>query len=96
MIGEVFLMGGISTAGLVAIGIILVLALLAMIRAPIRLLFKFLINTVVGFLALLAVNWLGGFVGIAIAVNWVNAAVVGILGVPGVALLLLLRWLHVI
>ena len=89
-------MDGISTPVLVIGGIVLVFVLFAIIKAPIKLLFKFLLNTALGFVLLLVANWLGGFIGISVAVNWLGAVIVGILGVPGVALLLLLRWLSVI
>ena len=46
-----------------------------------------------GFVILFVVNWLGGFVGVSLGVNWINALVAGILGVPGVVLLLLVKYL---
>ena len=53
---------------------------------------KLLLNAVMGFFILLVVNWLGGFVGVSLGVNWINALVAGILGAPGVVLLLLLKY----
>ena len=45
-------------------------------------------------LAFLAVlRQLGGLFGITLGVNWTNALVLGMLGVPGFGLLLMLQWL---
>ena len=54
---------------------------------------KFIFNTLLGFAVLIIVNFLGGYIGISLGVNWINAVVIGILGLPGVALLLVLQWL---
>lgn len=66
---------------------------LKIFKKPLKILLKLLVNTLIGFAALILINYLGHFVGIAIGVNWVNAAIVGVLGVPGVALLLILQLL---
>ena len=63
---------------------------------PMRLALKLLLNIVFGFIALLIINFFGKFIGVELGVNWLNAAVVGIFGLPGVALLLILRWLLLI
>ena len=75
---------------------VVVIICLRIFTKPIRLVFKLLLNIAFGFLALLILNFLGGFIGIELGVNWLNAAIVGILGLPGVALLLILRWLLLI
>ena len=49
-----------------------------------------------GFLILILINYLGSYIGISIGINWINALVVGILGLPGAALLLILHWLTII
>lgn len=81
-----------QTFGIVAIAVVLVIVIFSIIKAPIKLFFKLLLNTVIGFIVLLLLNYVGGFVGISIPVNWINAVIIGILGVPGVALILLLQW----
>jgi len=81
---------GVSSVVIIAVLIALGLAI---IKFPIKIIFKLLLNTALGFVALLLINAAGSFVGITIAVNWINAAIVGILGIPGVALVLLLQWL---
>ena len=58
--------------------------------------FKILINTALGFVALIIVNQIGAYIGVNIGINTLNAVIVGIFGLPGVALLLLLQWLMVL
>ncbi len=60
---------------------------------PIKFFFKLLWSTFVGFLLLIVFNALGGMIGLTIAVNVVTALTVGILGIPGLILLLLIKWL---
>ena len=62
----------------------------------ISLIFKLALNTVIGVAALILINMVGINFGITIGVNLINGLVVGVLGVPGVALLLLLQWLMII
>ena len=61
-----------------------------------KLIFKILINTALGFVALIIVNQIGAYIGVSIGINTLNAVIVGIFGLPGVALLLLLQWLMVL
>ncbi len=74
----------------IVLGVIIVLRLLA---KPIRFIFKLLINTVLGFVLLWLVNFFGGGLGIALELSLLNALVVGLLGIPGVLLLLAIHFL---
>ena len=69
-----------------------IIALLRVFSAPLKLAVKLLVNTLLGFLALWAVNLTAGVTGIAPGVNVFNALVIGILGLPGFLLLLLVQW----
>jgi inhibitor of the pro-sigma K processing machinery len=89
----VVLVAGLQTTAIIIIIVIFVLIILAILRKPIKILLKLALNTLIGFLSLFVLNWLGAFIGVSIAVNWINALLVGIFGVPGVALILLLKWL---
>lgn len=71
----------------------LVVALLRIFRSPLRLALKLLGNTLLGFLALYAAGLTAPITGITLGLNLWNALTVGILGVPGFALLLLLQWI---
>ena len=69
-----------------------IIALLRVFSAPLKLAVKLLVNTLLGFLALWAVNVTAGVTGIALGVNVFNALVIGVLGLPGFVLLLLVQW----
>ncbi len=68
------------------------IALLRVFSAPLKLAVKLLVNTLLGFLALWALNLTASFTGVALGVNLGNALVIGVLGLPGFVLLLLVRW----
>jgi len=73
-------------------------ALLAFIlfRRPMKWLLKLLVNTILGFIGLFVFNWLGSYIGLSLGINIINAAVVGVLGLPGLVLLLFLKWVFLI
>ncbi len=54
---------------------------------------QFLISAVLGFLALGLVNFTAQWTGVALAVNRLSIAASGLLGIPGVTLLVLLNLL---
>ena len=70
----------------------LLLALIRVFQAPLRLALKLLVNTLLGFLALWAVNLTAALTGITLGFNLWNALVIGVLGLPGFLLLLLTQW----
>lgn len=69
-----------------------VVILLYLIRTPLRLVCRLLLNTALGFLALYILNLTTPFTGLSLGLNIWNALIIGILGVPGFFLLLLLQW----
>ena len=83
-------LSGILLIAALVVGAILILKILT---KPIRWIFKLLLNAAFGFVLLFLVNFFGDPVGIYIGVNYVNALVAGFLGVPGVILLVLLKFL---
>lgn len=74
------------------LGAFFLIALVRLFRAPLRLALRLLGNTLLGFLALWAAQLTAGFTGIALGLNLFNALVIGVLGLPGFALLLLTQW----
>lgn len=70
----------------------LIIALLRVFSAPLRLALRVLANTLLGFLALWAVNLTAAVTGISLGLNIWNALVIGVLGLPGFVLLLLVQW----
>ena len=71
----------------------LIVLMLKLLRKPIKWAFKLLLHALSGFVFLLIFNFFGSFVNLSLGFNWLNAAVTGVLGVPGVILLLLLKYL---
>ena len=61
-----------------------------------KLLLKLLVNSFLGFVALFLFNLIAQNFGLGLGLNLLNAVVVGILGIPGFALLLILQALSVI
>ena len=76
-------------------GLLLAFFLITLLRifsTPLRLALKLLTNTALGFLALWAVHATAAFTGITLGLNLWNALAIGVLGLPGFALLLLVQW----
>ena len=59
--------------------------------APIKIIMKLLINALVGGIALIVINFIGGFFGFHIDLNFISALITGALGVPGIIILLILQ-----
>ena len=79
----------------VSLGLVLLFLVVACVRlfsAPLKVALRVLINSVLGFGALWLLNLTGGVTGIALGLTLFNSLTVGILGVPGLFLLLLLQW----
>ena len=73
------------------IGILLLWLIIKLFSKPIKWVFKLLLNTLLGFVLLLIFNYLGQFIGLNITVGWLSALITGVLGVPGIILLLLVE-----
>lgn len=82
---------GLNTFFYYAIGIGLLYVLGLILVWPIKKIMKLIGNGILGGITLLLFNFLGKFIGITIAINPLNAIIVGFLGVPGVILLLILQ-----
>jgi inhibitor of the pro-sigma K processing machinery len=81
----------LNTAFWYALGIIFILLLLHVLAKPMEVLLRVLGSSIVGGLALWLVNLVGGLAGFHIGLNPASAVVVGVLGVPGLLGLGLLR-----
>ena len=71
------------------------LGLIQLFSAPLRLALRVLLNTLLGFAALFLVNVASALTGFTLGLNLFNALIIGILGVPGLALLILLKLVFV-
>lgn len=80
-----------GTIGAYLIGLLLLYIVGMILVVPIRLLTKLLINGLIGGAVLFIFNLVGGIFNLSIALNPLNAVIVGFLGIPGVILLLILQ-----
>ena len=74
-------------------GVLFVYVLGKMLLVPLKVIFNLIVNAVIGGGVLLVMNLIGSFWGFTVGVNPITALIVGLLGVPGVVLLVALRLL---
>ncbi|MBR2879110.1 MAG: pro-sigmaK processing inhibitor BofA family protein [Oscillospiraceae bacterium] len=74
-----------------AVGISLLGLLLKILKGPIKLVWKLFLHAIMGFVFLFIFNFLAAFVDLSIPITWLNAVITGVLGIPGVILLLILQ-----
>ena len=67
--------------------VVSVYVLLRILAAPIKKIFKLLINAVCGFALLFLANLIGGFFDFSIPVNILTCVIAGAFGIPGVIFL---------
>ena len=67
--------------------------MIRLFHTPLRMVLRVAANTLLGFGALLLLNLTTAITGISLGLNVLNALVIGVLGVPGLGLLLLVQWL---
>jgi inhibitor of the pro-sigma K processing machinery len=72
-----------------AIGAVYVLGMLLVL--PIKFIIKLVVNGIIGAVALIVFNFLGGYIGITIGVNPITALIAGFLGIPGVVLMIFVK-----
>ncbi len=72
-------------------GLIFLYFLGMLLVVPIKIITKLIFNGVIGGVVLILFNLVGGLFGFFIPINPLSAVVVGILGIPGVILLLILQ-----
>ena len=88
-------MGLIQKLLLAVLAAFAVLVVLRLFSAPLKLALKLLINTLLGFVLLWFLNAAGLLAKLSLGLNLFNALIIGALGVPGLALLVLLRLIFV-
>ena len=67
--------------------------LLKILKKPIKWVFKLLLHVLSGFVYLFIFNFVGAWFGVSLELNWLNAIVSGVFGIPGVVVLLLLKYI---
>jgi inhibitor of the pro-sigma K processing machinery len=85
-------MGLSRSITLVLLALFLSVALLRILRTPLKLAIRLLGNTTLGFIALWATNLAAPVTGLALGLNLWNALIIAVLGIPGLILLLLAQW----
>lgn len=75
----------------ILVGLVLILLVVGAPVKPLRLVGNLAVKFIVGALMLFFVNAFGTMVGLQIPINGVTTAVAGILGVPGVVLLIVVK-----
>lgn len=71
-----------------AVGVILLIKILS---APIKKIFKFILNTLLGCAILFVINLIGENFGIRLDINITHCAIAAVFGVPGVLLMILIK-----
>lgn len=84
-------MPDLSVSICIIAGLLILLLFFKIFTKPIKWILKLLLNALLGLVILVVVNYFGAFVGLKITIGWVSALVAGILGLPGVVLLLLIE-----
>ena len=70
----------------------LVVVCLRLFAAPLKLALKVVFNSALGFGAVWLLNLTTSVTGLSLGLNWFNALLFGIPGLPGFGLLLLVKW----
>lgn len=75
------------------LGLALLYALGWLLLVPGKKILRLLVNSLLGAVLVVLVNWIGGNFGYSITVNPFVALLIGFLGMPGVALSAALQWI---
>lgn len=81
----------INTLLAFAAGIFVLWLVCKILSVPLKILWKLLVNAVIGAVLLLVFNFFGGFFNFAIPISPVSAVVAGVFGIPGVIVLALIE-----
>ena len=85
-------MSVIEIVSLALVGLFLLVAVVRLFRKPLKLALRVVLNSALGFGALWLLNATAAVTGISLGLNLFNALTIGVLGVPGLGLLLLVKW----
>ena len=74
-----------------AVGIIFIYIFCLIFLKPVKLIAKLVINILFGTVLVFVFNYAGGFLGLKLGLNIFTSSVAGILGIPGILLLLAIK-----
>lgn len=81
------------TIAVLIVCVLLIALLFKILKTPLKWAMKLLLNALSGFIALVVLNFFGAIVGLSLTINFLNCLVTGVLGLPGVILLLIIKYL---
>ena len=76
-----------------ALGLVALYIMGWLLLVPFKIILKLFFNAIIGGIALWVLNKVGIGIGLFIPLNIVTALTVGVLGVPGIILILILQWI---
>ena len=85
-------MSFLEKAALALVIALTVVTCLRLLRRPLKLLLRLAVSSSLGFGALWLVQYTSAYTGLSLGLNLFNALVIGILGLPGLGMLVLLQW----
>lgn len=74
-------------------GIMMLFLVAKLLLIPLKIVWRLAVNAVVGGIALILINFVGGFFGLYIPINIITALTTGILGVPGIVMILIVQYI---
>lgn len=72
-------------------GLFLLYVIGMLLVIPIKVIIKLIVNGVIGGILLVIFNLVGGLIGLNLIINPLSAIIAGLLGVPGIILLLIIQ-----
>jgi inhibitor of the pro-sigma K processing machinery len=75
------------------IGILIVMAFGKVLLLPMKVIGRLVLNGIIGGIAIFVINLLGAPLGFTISLNLISALIAGILGLPGIILLVIFKFL---
>jgi inhibitor of the pro-sigma K processing machinery len=75
------------------IGILIVMAFGKVLLLPLKVIGRLVLNGIIGGIAIFVINLLGAPLGFTISLNLISALIAGILGLPGIILLVIFKFL---
>ena len=82
----------IYNAGIIAISIIALAIIMKIFNIPLKKIIKLIINSILGGILIFGINQTTPIFGIHIGLNVVTSVIIGIFGIPGVLLLIAIKF----
>ncbi len=75
------------------VGIVLLYSLGRLLLTPMKFILRIIYNIIIGGVVIFVINLIGKLIGFTLALNFVSALIVGTLGVPGLGLIIALKFM---